>query len=68
MYTWEQVSPMGKVTWAPRDGAGGLVFDGRMWLLGGWNCASDCRAAALMTHADDTDDTVGTLPLSVVPT
>ncbi len=22
---------------APRDGAGGLTFKGRMWLLGGWN-------------------------------
>ena len=23
--------------WNPRDGAGGLVYDGKMWMLGGWN-------------------------------
>jgi hypothetical protein len=23
--------------WAPRDGAGAVVFRGKMWLLGGWN-------------------------------
>ena len=35
MYSWEKVSSA--PGWAPRDGAGGLVFGGRMWLLGGWN-------------------------------
>lgn len=34
-YTWVQVAE--KAAFAPRDGAGALVFDGRMWLLGGWN-------------------------------
>lgn len=34
-YRWEQVSS--QADFAPRDGAGALVFDGRMWLLGGWN-------------------------------
>jgi hypothetical protein len=26
-----------EAAFAPRDGAGALVFDNRMWLLGGWN-------------------------------
>src|SRR5688572_20542626 len=34
-YEWTLVTP--KAAFAPRDGAGALVFDGRMWLLGGWN-------------------------------
>ena len=34
-YEWVEVS--GKAAFAPRDGAGALVFDGRMWLLGGWS-------------------------------
>jgi hypothetical protein len=34
-YEWVQVTP--KAAFAPRDGAGALVFSGRMWLLGGWN-------------------------------
>lgn len=34
-YEWIQITP--KAAFAPRDGAGALVFDGRMWLLGGWN-------------------------------
>lgn len=34
-YRWTQVTP--KAAFAPRDGAGALVFRGRMWLLGGWN-------------------------------
>ena len=32
---WVQVTP--KAEFAPRDGAGALVFAGKMWLLGGWN-------------------------------
>lgn len=34
-YEWVNVTP--KADFAPRDGAGALVFNGRMWLLGGWN-------------------------------
>jgi hypothetical protein len=34
-YRWTQVSA--EAAFAPRDGAGALVFDGQMWLLGGWN-------------------------------
>jgi hypothetical protein len=34
-YEWIRVSE--KAAFAPRDGAGALVFAGRMWLLGGWN-------------------------------
>jgi hypothetical protein len=34
-YRWVQVSAQAQ--FAPRDGAGALAFDGRMWLLGGWN-------------------------------
>lgn len=34
-YEWRLVTE--KAAFAPRDGAGALVFDDRMWLLGGWN-------------------------------
>ena len=34
-YRWECVSE--KTAFAARDGAGALTFDGKMWLLGGWN-------------------------------
>lgn len=34
-YRWVQVNA--KAEFAPRDGAGALVFQGKMWLLGGWN-------------------------------
>jgi hypothetical protein len=35
MYRWEQVTA--GAAFAPRDGAGALVFQDKMWLLGGWN-------------------------------
>lgn len=31
---WQRVA--GTSSWTPRDSAGEVVFDGRMWLLGGW--------------------------------
>jgi hypothetical protein len=34
-YRWECVTP--QAPFAPRDGAGALVWRDRMWLLGGWN-------------------------------
>ena len=34
-YAWRKVT--GAAAFAPRDGAGALVFGGKMWLLGGWN-------------------------------
>ena len=34
-YQWVQVNS--KAGFAPRDGAGALVFKNRMWLIGGWN-------------------------------
>jgi len=34
-YRWVQVTK--RAPFAPRDGAGALVFDRKMWLLGGWN-------------------------------
>lgn len=34
-YVWELVTA--KAPFAPRDGAGALTLNGRMWLLGGWN-------------------------------
>ena len=34
-YRWVRVSA--KAAFAPRDGAGALVFRERMWFLGGWN-------------------------------
>lgn len=33
-YTWKRIAE--KAAFAPRDGAGALVFNDRMWLLGGW--------------------------------
>jgi hypothetical protein len=36
-YRWTLVTP--KAAFAPRDGAGALVFRNKMWLLGGWNPA-----------------------------
>ncbi len=38
-YTWTQVT--GAAAFAARDGAGALTFDGKMWLLGGWNPSDD---------------------------
>jgi len=34
-YTWELVTA--KAPFAPRDGAGALTFQGKMYLIGGWN-------------------------------
>ena len=34
-YRWVNVT--NEAAYAPRDGAGALVFNDRMWLLGGWN-------------------------------
>ncbi|MBI3987813.1 MAG: hypothetical protein HY343_12880 [Lentisphaerae bacterium] len=34
-YRWESITP--RANYAPRDGAGALVFKDRMWLIGGWN-------------------------------
>jgi hypothetical protein len=34
-YKWTNVT--NTAAWAPRDGAGALVYDDKMWLLGGWN-------------------------------
>jgi hypothetical protein len=40
-YRWTQVTA--RAPFAPRDGAGALVFRGRMWLLGGWNPGDPVR-------------------------
>ena len=34
-YKWINVT--NSAAYAPRDGAGALVFNGKMWLIGGWN-------------------------------
>jgi hypothetical protein len=34
-YRWTKVT--GKAPFAPRDGAGALAYQGKMWLIGGWN-------------------------------
>src|SRR5439155_559663 len=34
-YRWIKITD--KAGFAPRDGAGALVYQGKMWLLGGWN-------------------------------
>jgi N-acetylneuraminic acid mutarotase len=65
-YRWTQITD--EAAFAPRDGAGALVFQNQMWLLGGWNpsdkkffphvCNSevwstpDGKTWALQTHAD----------------
>lgn len=38
-YRWLNVTM--EAPFAPRDGAGALVFKGRMWLIGGWNPADE---------------------------
>lgn len=37
MQAYEWVNITDNAAFAPRDGAGALVFKGKMWLLGGWN-------------------------------
>jgi hypothetical protein len=34
-YEWQQITS--KAAFAPRDGAGALTYQGKMWFLGGWN-------------------------------
>src|SRR5262245_1920797 len=34
-YEWTQVTA--KAEFTPRDGAGALTYQGKMWFLGGWN-------------------------------
>jgi hypothetical protein len=34
-YEWKQITA--RAPFAPRDGAGALVMNGRLWFLGGWN-------------------------------
>src|SRR5579862_3469596 len=34
-YRWVQATA--QASFAPRDGAGALAYDNRMWLIGGWN-------------------------------
>lgn len=45
-YTWQKVAT--NAPFGPRDGAGAITFNGKMWLIGGWNgdrfplvCAND---------------------------
>lgn len=34
-YEWQEITRT--ASFAPRDGAGAMVHDGKMWLIGGWN-------------------------------
>lgn len=34
-YVWKQITD--KAAFAPRDGAGALTFQGKLWFIGGWN-------------------------------
>jgi hypothetical protein len=36
-FTAAEISELEQLQFRPRDGAGALVFAGRLWLLGGWN-------------------------------
>jgi len=41
VYQWKQVKLSDRLQFLPRDGAGGLNFDNKMWLLGGWDPGMD---------------------------
>ncbi len=54
-YTWKRV--VAEAPFGPRDGAGGIVHNGKMWLLGGWNpkrfplgCANDVWSSTDGAH------------------
>src|SRR5262245_25646765 len=34
-YEWQEITS--SAPFAPRDGAGALTYQGKMWLIGGWN-------------------------------
>lgn len=42
-------------TWAPRDSCGEVVFDGRMWLLGGWFDSNSIGPRDVWSSADGRD-------------
>lgn len=44
VYTWTEVTTA--APFAARDGAGALVYDGQMWLLGGWNPSDEVNFPA----------------------
>ena len=39
-FTPQQISDLMQLQFRPRDGAGALVFQNKMWMLGGWNPAN----------------------------
>ena len=51
-YQWINVT--NSAAYAPRDGAGALVYGGRMWLLGGWN-PGDKRQVGTRSSRHETD-------------
>lgn len=55
-YQWRQVT--GSAAFAARDGAGALVYDNKMWLLGGWN-PSDAASFPKITNNEVWNSTDG---------
>lgn len=47
-YHWTKV--IMRAAFAPRDGAGALTFNGKMWLLGGWNPREKTHFPATCTN------------------
>ena len=70
-YTWQKVA--NDAPFGARDGAGGIVHDGKMWLIGGWNpdrfplgCANDVWSsvdgATWVEEKANTFTTAGSFP------
>lgn len=47
-YRWVNVTM--QAAFAPRDGAGALTFNGKMWLLGGWNPRDKVHFPSICTN------------------
>ncbi len=66
-YAWKRVAA--KAAFAPRDGAGALVFRNKMWLLGGWNPADKLHFPAKCNSEvwSSADGAAWTLQLAKAP-
>ncbi len=48
MYKWINLTM--EAAFAPSDGAGALTFDGKMWLIGGWNPSDKANFPLICTN------------------